>query len=366
MEQNSRATQLAELIEQQPRARFKGGQHLCASLQFDHLLTGNRLLQPEEVVQAPEVYLTWEFGTRLSKLSVSKFKNKPDWEPEEGVDDPDTNAETIRLDLDQLANDSRIEDDELPADVGHIDRGAWQHYQAPLSSPKAPINGAAARHQRLIGQQSGRTLAEWALGGEAKRHFDYVHNTVVQKVDLNRPGFAHAPTLLPLVARGGAKGDDFGHCSKRSNVSELGELGVLFQAASRQVEGGVDEWLQKWCTEEVLSAFLQASSKDSAVASLSTALCWRKKHRSVLTGARVPSWQGDMRVVARGESGHPVTHSCRSVFLHSQFFCMSNRWKVGDGCHNSPEEGYTTWIWVTFGFARAEMRQIYHAKAWSR
>lgn len=107
-------------------------------------------------------------------------------------------------------------------------------------------------------------------------------------------------------------------------------------------------------------------SQDSAVASLSTALCWRKKHRSVLTGARVPSWQGDMRVVARGESGHPVTHSCRSVFLHSQFFCMSNRWKVGDGCHNSPEEGYTTWIWVTFGFARAEMRQIYHAKAWSR
>eukprot|EP00913_Durusdinium_trenchii_P036000 g33682.t1 len=91
-----------------------------------------------------------------------------------------------------------------------------------------------------------------------------VSSKVVQKVDLNRPPeWLEAPTLLPLVARGGAKGDDFGHCSKRSNVSELGELGVLFQAASRQVEGGVDEWLQKWCTEEVLSAFLQASSKDS-------------------------------------------------------------------------------------------------------
>ena len=49
MEQNSRATQLAELIEQQPRARFKGGQHLCASLQFDHLLTGNRLLVLERM-----------------------------------------------------------------------------------------------------------------------------------------------------------------------------------------------------------------------------------------------------------------------------------------------------------------------------
>eukprot|EP00913_Durusdinium_trenchii_P036001 g33683.t1 len=68
--------------------------------------------QPEEVVQATHSILVHE-----------PLDDAPG-EPEEGVDDPDTNAETIRLDLDQLANDSRIEDDELPADVGHIDRGA--------------------------------------------------------------------------------------------------------------------------------------------------------------------------------------------------------------------------------------------------
>lgn len=186
--------------------------------------------QPEEVVQATHSILVHE-----------PLDDAPG-EPEEGVDDPDTNAETIRLDLDQLANDSRIEDDELPADVGHIDRGAdatLEEEEAParpvpslpslerslrsrgqdedssaevlgntikLPCParrflsveeqrqrdvalhpfnqgglcggvpvsasrhgiqmahaaalrvcrKAPINGAAARHQRLIGQQSGR------------------------------------------------------------------------------------------------------------------------------------------------------------------------------------------------------------------
>ncbi|CAJ1339978.1 unnamed protein product [Effrenium voratum] len=76
--------------------------------------------------------------------------------------------------------------------------------------------------------------------------------------------------------------------------------------AERQVEGGIDEWLEKWCTDQVLESFQHASSKESGMNSLATALNWRKKYRAVLTGAKTPCWQGDMRVVARADSGHPV------------------------------------------------------------
>eukprot|EP00438_Fugacium_kawagutii_P000244 Skav212289 [mRNA] locus=scaffold732:454337:454987:- [translate_table: standard] len=68
----------------------------------------------------------------------------------------------------------------------------------------------------------------------------------------------------------------------------------------------MDEWLEKWCSKEVLIAFEKASSKETAVKSLATALNWRQKHRAVLTGVKKPHWQGDMRVVARTQFGHPV------------------------------------------------------------
>ncbi|CAE7659613.1 unnamed protein product [Symbiodinium sp. CCMP2456] len=81
---------------------------------------------------------------------------------------------------------------------------------------------------------------------------------------------------------------------------------MLLQEADHLVDGGLDEWLRGWCTDEVLRMFLGASSKESAVKSLAAALNWRRRYKDVLTGLRTPCWQGDMRVVARGVSGHPV------------------------------------------------------------
>lgn len=81
---------------------------------------------------------------------------------------------------------------------------------------------------------------------------------------------------------------------------------MLLQEAEHLVDGGLDEWLRDWCTDEVLRMFLGASSKESAVKSLAAALNWRRRYKDVLTGLRTPCWQGDMRVVARGVSGHPV------------------------------------------------------------
>ncbi|CAE7414108.1 unnamed protein product [Symbiodinium natans] len=80
----------------------------------------------------------------------------------------------------------------------------------------------------------------------------------------------------------------------------------LLQEAEQLIDEGLDEWLRSWCTDEVLCTFLGASSKESAVASLATALKWRRRYKDILTGSRAPCWQGDMRVVARGAAGHPV------------------------------------------------------------
>lgn len=119
---------------------------------------------------------------------------------------------------------------------------------------------------------------------------------------------AAQPTLLPLRVKAKEQNVDCKkssanlECSRESSQAEQN----LLQAAAPQVEGGLDDWLKKWCTAEVLAAFAKASSQDTAVKSLAIALNWRQKHRAVLTGAKAPCWQGDMRVVARAGSGHPV------------------------------------------------------------
>lgn len=119
---------------------------------------------------------------------------------------------------------------------------------------------------------------------------------------------AAQPTLLPLRVKAKEQNVDCKkssanlECSRESSQAEQN----LLQAAATQVEGGLDDWLKKWCTAEVLAAFAKASSQDTAVKSLAIALNWRQKHRAVLTGAKAPCWQGDMRVVARAGSGHPV------------------------------------------------------------
>ncbi|CAE7235221.1 unnamed protein product [Symbiodinium sp. KB8] len=62
---------------------------------------------------------------------------------------------------------------------------------------------------------------------------------------------------------------------------------MLLQEAEHLVDGGLDEWLRDWCTDEVLRMFLGASSKESAVKSLAAALNWRRRYKDVLTGLRI-------------------------------------------------------------------------------
>jgi len=43
---------------------------------------------------------------------------------------------------------------------------------------------------------------------------------------------------------------------------------------------------------------------------LAKALYWREEHKDLLTGARPPVWQGDLRILTRGVHGHPVAYLC--------------------------------------------------------
>jgi len=77
-------------------------------------------------------------------------------------------------------------------------------------------------------------------------------------------------------------------------------------------EGWMSKWHREWCTTERVMRFLQVCKNDIAVASdtLAQALLWRDEHKDILTGARVPRWQTDFRVLTRGHQGHPIIYGC--------------------------------------------------------
>jgi hypothetical protein len=74
----------------------------------------------------------------------------------------------------------------------------------------------------------------------------------------------------------------------------------------------MSEWQEGWCTPEVVSVYLRGRQGDPKGAGqvLARALLWRQKYEDVLSGARVPRPVGDMRVIACGDSGHPIIYTC--------------------------------------------------------
>jgi ribosomal protein S28E/S33 len=71
-------------------------------------------------------------------------------------------------------------------------------------------------------------------------------------------------------------------------------------------------WQRNWCTPEVVDLYLNGRNGDIDKAGeiLAKALSWRQDHKEILSGLRVPIWSGDMRVLTRSESGHPVVYFC--------------------------------------------------------
>mmetsp|Transcript_114816 Transcript_114816/g.357626 ORF Transcript_114816/g.357626 Transcript_114816/m.357626 type:complete len:342 (+) Transcript_114816:96-1121(+) len=72
------------------------------------------------------------------------------------------------------------------------------------------------------------------------------------------------------------------------------------------------QWQRAWCTTANVSRFLRGRRGDPLEAAkiLAQALLWRQEFEEVLSGHRVPRWQGDLRVIARGEKGHTIAYGC--------------------------------------------------------
>lgn len=82
----------------------------------------------------------------------------------------------------------------------------------------------------------------------------------------------------------------------------------VLSLTSSLVPSGLDDWLQSWCTEHVVGIYLRSSQgvEPQAAKKIAAALRWRQQNRDLLTGERIPNWQGDMRVAARSDDGHPI------------------------------------------------------------
>ncbi|CAE7542806.1 PDR17 [Symbiodinium natans] len=83
-------------------------------------------------------------------------------------------------------------------------------------------------------------------------------------------------------------------------------------AAAQNLGCELSDWQRGWCTEEVVSIFLRGRHGDVAAAAqiLAQALFWREQYRDVLSGSRLPKWQGDLRILAQGTAGQPLLYLC--------------------------------------------------------
>lgn len=92
----------------------------------------------------------------------------------------------------------------------------------------------------------------------------------------------------------------------------------LVEAAKQQLPGrALTPWQARFCTPENITPYRRLAGRagagdgiglKSAAGRLVETLQWREQFKEVLSGARTPVWQGDLRVLTRGEEGHPVIY----------------------------------------------------------
>lgn len=143
-------------------------------------------------------------------------------------------------------------------------------------------------NESRIGCSSQRVPADQALDLDAVRIVvdgEPLEQSVAQKE-------AHPKSSLMRVA---LKGDEE-------------DLAKTVAVAALELGGSLTQFQAEWCRPEVVRLYLRARKGNHALAGkiLSQALKWREEHADILSGRRVPRWQGDMRVFARGEHGHPI------------------------------------------------------------
>jgi len=91
--------------------------------------------------------------------------------------------------------------------------------------------------------------------------------------------------------------------------SEPPVVANVVSIARDELPGGrMSDWQRTWCTAQNVDLYIQSRPGNLPAAGklLAKALQWREENREVLTGKRIPQWQGDMRVFALGHHGHPI------------------------------------------------------------
>mmetsp|Transcript_64628 Transcript_64628/g.179769 ORF Transcript_64628/g.179769 Transcript_64628/m.179769 type:complete len:370 (+) Transcript_64628:81-1190(+) len=103
-----------------------------------------------------------------------------------------------------------------------------------------------------------------------------------------------------------------GDCSTMAATNATAQ--VISIAGSMLPGGRMTAWQLDWCTPDHVEIFLRARDGNTRKAAeiLAKTLLWRETHKDVLIGSRVPCWQGDMRVLARSDDGHPMIYFCAS------------------------------------------------------
>lgn len=88
---------------------------------------------------------------------------------------------------------------------------------------------------------------------------------------------------------------------------------------AEETVGGLSDWQRSFCTPEVLRIYFNGRKGDPCAAAeiLANSLIWREQYKDVLTGSRLPKWQGDLRLLSQSEDGHPLLYLCCQQQTHA-------------------------------------------------
>lgn len=102
------------------------------------------------------------------------------------------------------------------------------------------------------------------------------------------------------------------HLSADEDVVDQDVAAVLEATRALLPNQHMSAWQRDWCTPETVRIYLRGRDGNVAKAAeiLAQALKWREENKEILSGARVPEWQSDFRVLTRGTDGIPLIYMC--------------------------------------------------------
>lgn len=99
--------------------------------------------------------------------------------------------------------------------------------------------------------------------------------------------------------------------SQAGCLKDDAQIAEVLRMAEETV-GGLSDWQRSFCTPEVLRIYSNGRKGDPCAAAeiLAKSLIWREQYKDILTGSRLPKWQGDFRLLSQSDDGHPLLYLC--------------------------------------------------------